>query len=280
MLKHESNKSLVFVFRISGVVIVENIYQHFREDERQFIDKVLEWKEIVLNQYSPKLTDFLDPREQEIAKAVIGENAEVKIALFGGTSDTERKRALFFPDYYEPTEDDFQATLFEIKYASKFVSIEHRQVLGSLMSLGLDRSKFGDIRFANEQVHLVVATEISDYLRMNFKEVGRAKISLNELDFAEMIPHIEGTEEMSTTVSSLRLDVVIAAINNLSRAKVQALIKHGLVKINWKVVEDPSFEVNEGDTLSVRGYGRSKFLSVEGKTKKDKLRVVISKQKS
>ncbi|MED4401649.1 RNA-binding protein [Metabacillus fastidiosus] len=262
-----------------GVVIVENIYQHFRIDERQLIDKVVEWKETVLNQYSPKLTDFLDPREQEIAKAVIGEKGEVKIALFGGTANTERKRALIFPDYYEEEENDFQMKLFEIEYPSKFVTIEHRQVLGSLMSLGLDRSKFGDIRFASEQIHLVVATEIADYLRMNFQEVGRAKISLKELSFDQMIAHEEDVQEMSTTVSSLRLDVVVAAINNLSRAKVQTLIKHGLVKINWKTVDDPSFEVQEGDTLSVRGYGRSKFLSIEGKTKKDKLRVVINKQK-
>jgi RNA-binding protein YlmH len=258
---------------------MEYLYQHFRGEERHFIDQVLEWKESVLNQYSPKLTDFLDPREQEIVSTVIGENTDVKASLLGGIDETERKRVLLYPEYFQPEQGDFKLTLFEIKYASKFVNLEHRQVLGSLMSLGLKRSKFGDIRFFQDIVQLVCASEIADYLKANFQEIGRAKISLKEKELNELIPLVEEVQELVTTVSSLRLDVVGAAIYNISRQKIQPLITNGHVKVNWKTVESASFECREGDTLSVRGYGRSKVAVIEGKTKKDKWRVVVQKQK-
>lgn len=258
---------------------MNQIYQHFRHEERQFIDQVVEWKENVLNQYSPKLTDFLDPREQEIVSSVIGEHLDVKVSFSGGVEDTERKRALLYPDYYQVAMEDFKLALFEVQYASKFITLQHRQVLGSLMSLGLKRSKFGDIRFHNDTVQFICATEISEYLSANFKEIGRAKISLKEIDSYQFIPNKEEVQEMVSTVSSLRLDVVGAAIYNLSRQKIQPLITNGYVKVNWKVVDSASFECQEGDTLSVRGYGRSKLTSIEGRTKKDRVRIVVRKQK-
>jgi RNA-binding protein YlmH len=258
---------------------MDQIYQHFRGEERHFIDQVLEWKETVQNQYSPKLSDFLDPREQEIVASVIGENADVKVSFLGGVEDTERKRALLYPDYFQPDQEDFKLMLFEIQYASKFINLQHRQVLGSLMSLGLKRSKFGDIRFFKDNVQLVCASEIADYLKANFQEIGRAKINLKEKGLNELIPQTEDIQELMTTVSSLRLDVVCSAIYNVSRQKIQPLIANGFVKVNWKTVDSVSFECREGDTLSVRGYGRSSITAVEGKTKKDKWRLIVHKQK-
>ncbi|MGM0873581.1 MAG: RNA-binding protein [Bacillota bacterium] len=258
---------------------MDHIYQHFRGEERHFIDQVLEWKESVLNQYSPKLTDFLDPREQEIVASVIGENSDVNVSFFGGALDTERKRGLLYPEYLQPEQEDFKLTLFKVEYASKFINLQHRQVLGSLMSLGLKRSKFGDILFFQDVVQVVCASEIADYLNANFHEIGRAKISLKEQRLNELIPQVEELQVLVTTVSSLRLDVVGAAIYNISRQKIQPLITNGLVKVNWKTVESVSFECREGDTLSVRGYGRSKVTAIEGKTKKDRWRIVVNKQK-
>jgi RNA-binding protein YlmH len=129
-----------------------NIYQHFRPEEREFIDQVLHWKDFVDSSYTAKVTDFLDPREQHILKVLIGENGNIKYQLFGGIAASERKRALVMPDYLIPAEDEFQINLFEIDYPIKFVSIEHPQVLGSLMSLGLKRGKFGDILMKDGRV--------------------------------------------------------------------------------------------------------------------------------
>ncbi|MBA2874067.1 YlmH family RNA-binding protein [Thermaerobacillus caldiproteolyticus] len=256
-----------------------NLYQHFRKEEHHFIDQVLEWREAVKTQYCPKLTDFLDPREQEIVRLVIGHDEDVNISFFGGASFVERQRALLYPPYFQPEQEDFAIALFAVCYPSKFVSLEHRQVLGSLMSLGLKRGKFGDILIKDEHIQLLVAKEVADYVRLHLEMIGKTKISLEEKPLTDIIILEEQWNEATITVSSLRLDTLLSQAFHVSRQKTQSLIENGLVKVNWKVVEQAHFECKEGDTLSVRGFGRCKIFSIDGKTKKEKWRVHIGTQK-
>ena len=51
----------------------------------------------------------------------------------------------------------------------------------------------------------------------------------------------------------------------------------GRCRINWKVEEDPSAPLKEGDVVSMQGLGRFKVLTVEGVTKKGGIRVKIGK---
>ncbi|WP_442599426.1 RNA-binding protein [Neobacillus sp. D3-1R] len=256
-----------------------NIYQHFRPEEREFIDQVIQWKNYVEDAYTPKLTDFLDPREQQIVKLIIGETTDIRCHFFGGAEYTERQRALIIPEYYQVENEDYQISFFEIEYPKKFVKIEHPQVLGSLMSLGIKREKFGDILIEGDRVQVVVAKEIDSYIQMQLSSIGRAKINLKEVSFTDVITIRNKWEEETTTVSSLRLDTVIAALYHISRQKSQLLIEQGLVKVNFTNIIKPSFECGEFDLISVRGYGRTKILSIEGKTKKDKWRITAGKQK-
>lgn len=256
-----------------------NIYQHFRPEEHAFIDQVINWKDQVETTYAPRLTDFLDPREQQIVKLLIGTQADVQVHFFGGAEEMERQRVILAPDYYEVQEHDFLISLLEINYPSKFVTIEHRHLLGSLMSLGLKRGKYGDILVDGEQIQVLVASEIAPYVMSELKEVGRAKVQIQERSVREAIKVREKWEEHSCTVSSMRLDAIVATIYNLARQKAQNLITHGLVKVNWTVVENSSFDCREGDMISVRGYGRAKIQSIDGKTKKEKWRIVVFVQK-
>ncbi|MFF2445923.1 RNA-binding protein [Neobacillus sp. NPDC058068] len=256
-----------------------NIYQHFRPEERDFIDQVIQWKSYVETQYTPKLTDFLDPREQQIVKMLIGENGNVNYQLFGGSHDLERKRAFLYPDYLTANGDDFQISLFEIHYPSKFVTIEHRQVLGTLMSLGLKRGKFGDILMKDERIQFFAAKEVNEYIKSNLESIGRAGVKVIETSSNEVILAKELWLETDLTVSSLRLDTVISGIYHLSRQKSQTLIQQGLVKVNWTLIENPSFSCEIGDMISVRGHGRAKIIGIDGKTKKEKWRIIVGKQK-
>jgi RNA-binding protein YlmH len=254
-------------------VILVTIYQHFRQDEKEFVDSVLHWRGQVENQYAPKRTDFLDPRQQYIVQSIIGHSQDVLLSF--SPTHAERKRALLYPSYFEPEEEDFGIRLFEIEYPDKFVTIEHRQVLGSIMSLGLKREKFGDILVDENKIQLILAEEISEYVRMELVQVGKAKVSLRAIPYTELIKTREEWQEKVTTVSSLRLDVVLAAIYNISRQKAQTLIRGKLVKLNWKVTENPSMEVETGDVISARGFGRSKLISIEGRTKREKWRISL-----
>jgi RNA-binding protein YlmH len=249
------------------------IYQHFRQDEKEFVDNVLQWRGQVENQYAPRRTDFLDPRQQYIVQSIIGHSQDVLLSF--SPEHAERKRALLYPSYFEPEEEDFGIRLFEIEYPDKFVTIEHRQVLGSIMSLGLKREKFGDILSDDNKVQLILAEEISEYVRMELVQIGKAKVSLREVPYTELIKTREEWHEKVATVSSLRLDVVLAAIYNISRQKALTYIRGKLVKLNWKITENPSMEVEAGDVISARGFGRSKLISIEGRTKREKWRISL-----
>ncbi|CAG9619787.1 YlmH family RNA-binding protein [Sutcliffiella rhizosphaerae] len=256
-----------------------SIYQHFRPEEHDFIDQVIEWKEAVSHQYAPKLTDFLDPREQDIIKSIIGHDDDVKLDFSGGALDAECKRAFLYPEYYIPSLEDFQLKGYQLSYPEKFVQIEHRQVLGSLLGLGLKRNKFGDIYFHEKEVQLALSAEVSAFVELQFQAVGKVKVSLQEIPLSDLIAPKTQWDEVSTTASSLRLDVLVAAIYNISRQKAQLFIGAKKVKVNWKTVESTSFECAKGDILSLRGFGRSKIVTIDGKTKKDKWRIIAGKQK-
>ncbi len=256
-----------------------SIYQHFRPEEKEFIDQALNWIEQVKYSYAPKLTDFLDPRQQQIIGSLLGHGDGVKIEFFGGASGLERKRALLFPDYYSPERSDFQLCLFEIIYPKKFITLDHRQVLGTLMSLGLKREKFGDILIENDQVQFIAAEEIETYITVSLEKVGKASVAIQKLPFTKMIQVEESWGEHHYTVSSLRLDVILATALNISRQKAQALIGSGKVKVNFKQTEKTSADCEVGDTISIRGFGRCKIISINGQSKKEKWKITLGKKK-
>ena len=141
-----------------------SIYQHFRPEEKDFIDQAVNWIDQVRDSYAPKLSDFLDPRQQEILSSVLGSNQDVLLQFNGGSDFVERKRALIYPDYYSPESSDFNISLYDISYPKKFVTLEHRQILGTLMSLGVKREKFGDIIVTDERIQFIAAGEMDAYL--------------------------------------------------------------------------------------------------------------------
>ncbi|MDM5332651.1 RNA-binding protein [Ureibacillus composti] len=255
---------------------MEHLIQHFRKDEQTFIEKVIGWLREVEDRYAPKLTDFLDPRQRFIVNSVIGQNEDLVIHSEGIFGEAERERILICPSYFEPQKEDFQITIFEIQYPSKFVQIKHPDVLGALLSIGMDRTKFGDIRIEDELIQFAVATEVADYIQTNLTSIGKAKVRLEQVDSQKkLIQTTDIWNDKNYTASSMRLDVILGTVLNMSRQKSQALIKAGKVKVNWTVRESTSFELQEGDIISARGFGRMKVLMIEGRTKKDKIRLQV-----
>lgn len=257
---------------------MEHLIQHFRKDEQPFIEKVIGWQREVEDRFAPKLTDYLDPRERFIVNSVIGQSNEMKIVADGGFLDAERQRMLIAPNYFEPTKEDFQISIFSVNYPSKFVNLKHPDILGALLSIGLNRGKFGDIHIDGDTIQISVAQEIEEYVAMNLTSIGKAKVQLEKVDEeSKLIKMVQEWVSKSYTISSMRLDTVLASIFNVSRQKSQNLINADKVKVNWTIIDDTSFELQEGDIVSVRGLGRVKILMTEGRTKKDKIRLQIGR---
>jgi RNA-binding protein YlmH len=252
-----------------------SIYEHFRKEEHPFIDQVSDWKKTVEEEYRSKLSDFLDPRQQHIVSSIVGGNSSVSVMFEGGISTAERKRALLYPDYVNPATEDFELKAFELDYPVKFVRIDHPQVLGSLIGLGLKREKFGDIITKEDKIQFVCASENASYIEHQLTSIGKAKVSLLPIKLEDLVEKEESYIEKLATVSSLRLDVIISEAYNLSRSKVKPFIQSDKVKVNWRISDDPSLLVEKGDMLSLRGKGRCQIVSIEGETKKGKVRIIL-----
>jgi RNA-binding protein YlmH len=256
-----------------------SIYDHFRKEEKVFVDQILKWKEEVVERYSSKLTDFLDEREQHIVRSMIGHQDEVKVKFFGGTEGAERKRAFIYQQFMEPNEEEFQLSYFEINYASKFHTLSHRDILGSMMSLGMKRTKFGDILQKKDRIQIILMKEIESFVEINFNSIRNAPITLEKIHSIQLMKLKDNWIQSSGTVSSLRIDSLISEFFKLSRQKSQMLVKAEYVKVNQKIIDSTSFQCAEGDVFSLRGFGRSKLMSIDGKSKKDKWRIVYGIQK-
>src|SRR5699024_10181491 len=122
------------------------------------------WKNAVETSYQRILTDYLDPREQQIAMSILGDHSDIYQYAFHGDEEMERKRLLIFPFYETITEDDFEAVLLASAYPSKFVTLQHRDVLGSLMSLGIERKKSGDIFVDHDRIYMMVTKDMASYI--------------------------------------------------------------------------------------------------------------------
>ena len=252
-----------------------NIYQHFRKAEAPFIDQVAGWLQEVSDQYRPYLTDFLDPRQQYIVEAIVGEKGEQHYQFDGGYLAAERKRALIYPEYFVPTQEDFDIQLFEIHYPTKFATLSHGKVLGTLVNAGIKREVFGDIMTDGDRWQCFVTASMADYIQTQITQIGRIGVRLEPKDYTELLVPKDAWSLEHTTASSLRIDGLISAVYNISRQRSKELVENGKIKLNWQVFERPDFELGLRDIISVRGFGRIQLREIEGKSKKDKYRLLL-----
>lgn len=257
---------------------LNSILQHFRPEEQGFITQVMDWIDEVSSRYAPKLTGFLDPRQLVIIESIVGLNQDVKMQSEGLFPQSERKRVLLYPDYFEPQIEDFKLNGYEMKYPSKFIQLKHPDVLGALLAIGLDRGNFGDIRLNERKIQFVAQQEVSNFIDINLTAINKVKVHLSAISSAtELIVNEDDWIEQSETVSSLRIDTVIASAYNISRQKAALLIQGSKVRVNYRLQESVSFELEEDDLLSIRGHGRLAIKAIAGRTKKDKIRLVLAK---
>lgn len=248
-----------------------SLYDHFRKDELPFVERALELLTLVERKQTMRLTDFLDPRQVDIFQSLTSQVSDVTVTADGGYPEAERVRAILAPEYFAVTPEDFQLTLLQIKADQRFLKLEHRDVMGALLHIGLKREKFGDILIGEDGCQVVIASEIADFVRSQVTQIHRVPVELTELSWDQIIFSEQKLVEKRITVASPRADAVVGEVCNLSRAKALLPIRAGKLKINWKVVDDPSHPVEAGDMLSVAGFGRFRVLEVTGPTRSGRL---------
>lgn len=220
-------------------------------------------------------TCFLSPREQELAKYLFGEPDG--LYAFGGYAEAERKMLIFLPEYLEEsalTEEDspivcIRATFFQED------DLSHRDILGALMGAGIGRETVGDICIGKGSCDFFVTAEIAPYILSSFDSAGRTRLHLKQIPLSEaQIPEPE-VKEIRDTLASLRLDSVISSGFRIGRSLAAQYVSAGKAAIDGLPCEKPDKNVTEGMKISVRGLGKIKLHAVNGKTKKDRISVVI-----
>ena len=220
-------------------------------------------------------TCFLSPREQEMARYLFG--VEPGLTFFGGYDDAERKMLVYLPEYLDEEslyEEDspmvcLRATFFEED------ALTHRDFLGALMGAGSARETVGDISVGKGYCDFFVTAEIAPYVEQNFFSAGRTKLHVSRIPLRDAhIPEPE-VKEIKDTVASLRLDSVISSGFRIGRSLAAQYISAGKAAIDGLPCEKPDKPVSEGMKISVRGLGKIKLASINGKTKKDRISVII-----
>ncbi|WP_187355391.1 RNA-binding protein [Paenibacillus tengchongensis] len=254
------------------------IYGHFHPDERPFVDKAWEWVQNAGEYHESRLTEFLDPRQAYIVQSLVNRHPDVQVRWDGGSPGAERKRGLVAPDYRELENEDMELQVLEITSGEqKFTALEHGDYMGAILGLGIKRGKIGDIHVLDDGCHVVVAADIAMFLSSHLTGVHRVLVHTEILPVSALRTREEKLEIMELSVASLRLDGIASDVTRVSRSKILAPIKAGRVRVNWKVEEDPSCSLNEGDMVSIQGFGRFRVLEVGGLTKKGRYRVQVGK---
>lgn len=256
---------------------MDDLKQHFRPSEAAFVNQSQGWVNQASKEYRPIVTPFLNPRQRYILTTLVNRQEELKLETQGIFNQAESQRVLIMPDYYVSSPDDFEMTLLELEYSQKFATLQHRTILGAMVHSGLKRESFGDIVVdENQRWQIAVSNHIAPFVQQNLTRMGRNKVKLKPVSDSEAITLVQDWVESDVTVTSLRLDTVIAQAYRLSRTQAKELTERGLVKVNWTEMTQADFMIATDDLLSVRGYGRVRITQNNGITKKEKHRLTIA----
>ena len=238
----------------------------------EFIKKIEDLYKRSLNKNIITYTGFLTPAEKQIILNRFGAD---RVVFSGGVENAERVRAFFLPDYMEivPKEEYITA----LKATFSFKKLEHRDFLGSLLSLGIERKCLGDIYVFEKEAYFFITKDIASCIKGNFSKVGNVGIKLSEVSFDNVKTLKPSFEEISFTVSSLRLDSIVAGSIKESREKANKFIKDGAVLLNYLVCDNPSKQLDEADVFSIKRYGKFKLDTVGGLSKRGKRYVTVKK---
>ncbi|MGN0484119.1 MAG: RNA-binding protein [Lachnospiraceae bacterium] len=223
-------------------------------------------------------SDFLTLNELDILHQTTVK-LESSVSLFGGYEFAERQMVAFLPDalYYD-WNYPIRCCKITSRYPKFAEELTHRDVLGAVMHLGIERSKVGDIVVDTKKkvVYLFTTEAMADYLLENLTRIRHTEIQMENCDPSDL--HIQPEFEIKHgIVSSVRLDCLVACFANVSRSKALTAIQSGKIFINGRLMQNPSYFCKNGEVLSIRSVGKFIFDSQDGTTQKGRTRITYRK---
>lgn len=245
---------------------------NLEKEEALLIKRFKELENRSFNRGVYEYSDFLNMYEQDL----LFKNIKTDFSLFGGYETAERQIAVFGNEEdfgFSPT---YPITCILVSpLLQKFADdLTHRDFLGSVLGLGIKRETVGDIIIKNNTGYIFCLDTVADFIIENLKKVRHTSVKCERVEETPEEVNPEPTEKF-IIVASERLDVIIAEIYNLSRSESNNLFLAKKVFVNGKLTENNSHKIKQGDIISVRGYGRFKWLGTSGETKKGRLKATV-----
>ena len=223
-------------------------------------------------------TRFLEPTQADAARSAAN-RAGCAVAFWGGFEDAERTVAAFHGGE-PPQPADYPISALRIDWNAKFANPGHRDLLGAVMGLGIEREVTGDIAMGERRgekcAYLFALSDMADYIAATLSDAGRASVKVSVAAEEPALLPLEGTS-MRLTVQQERLDAVLAAACRLSRGEAQKLIAAGLVKLNHAINTRSDAKLAEGDLISARGHGRVRVDAFQGESRRGRRIVNVFK---
>lgn len=236
--------------------------------------------------------NFLTPAEAACASLVARElRSSGRVFFLGGYKEAERKRIAVAPSFVSDLDGNLEENAKccfpnEVSGAVKAIKItgsgyrelSHRDYLGSILALGIERAAIGDIAVLDSYSAVVFCTDkIFDFLMGSIDRIASDKVAVSEFEQPESFCPKREFQTIRDTVASERLDCVVGALTNLAREKAQALIRSGLCEVDYLPEGRVDVTVKCPCTVTLRGYGKFKIIEFDGETKRGRLRLVAQK---
>lgn len=182
----------------------EQLYQHFRPEERFFVERVGDLATRVEQQYVIETTEFLDPRQVAIVRSIVGQY-DLNLFVSSDYYQMEYAKVIVAPNYYLLNQSDFEMSLIDIRYNGKFAHLNHAQIMGTLLNqLGIKRHLIGDILVSEGRAQVFVDRSMSTYLIANTEKIAKVGVALKEVSLEQLIvPEIDSKQYLILS-SSLR----------------------------------------------------------------------------
>ena len=200
--------------------------------------------------------------------------------MIASYEDAERRVLVFLPDYLEKTDipGQFQPlSALRVSLPRGAQKLSHRDYLGALLGLGVERSVIGDILVRDDGADIFVLADMADFFVRNFDKAGRMNLQTAEINIDSVRPAYVNVTEVSDTVASLRLDNLVSSAFRLSRGGAQEAVRQGLVSVNGRQCLKPDLTVDEGDRIVLRGKGKVVLKEIGGRSRKDRIIVTLEK---
>lgn len=241
------------------------------DDEKILLRHIEDIEKLATRYNCARFGDFLD----EVQTALVEEKFPNAV-LYGGGEYSQRKMVGFFPDWQDCDFAEFPISVIRIDKKGDR-ELTHRDYLGTVMSLGIERKKIGDIVVDGEGCYIYAEADISEHIKDSITKIANCGVRCKIVPTDEVVMLEPKFEILDIVVSALRADAVCGAILKLSRNKATELIASGKVMVNHKEIADKDFGLCESDLLSIRGFGRAQIYEIGNNTRSGKLHVKIKK---